>query len=183
MWISHFCLKLRISIVDTSIKINAFIWSSTRNVFCKTGWNRSSDKSLSGTRCLEVMWSKESWTACRGKSSAYIVWHDEEGLRGARKSKRKRILSLARGNLKKTLLIRFSTNQRDRTRQILVVVRKPLIGSWLCKKVQKFGRRWSYTECWNKYTDSWNYDKTSNGHNSWTAGPTEPRFRLWAFQD
>ena len=128
------------------------------------------------------MWSKESWTACRGKSSAYIVWHDEEGLRGARKSKRKRILSLARGNLKKTLLIRFSTNQRDRTRQILVVVRKPLIGSWLCKKVQKFGRRWSYTECWNKvhrFLELW---QTSNPHNFWTAGPTEPRFRLWAFQ-
>ena len=68
-----------------------------------------------GTRGL---WVAEN-TDCRGKSSAFIPWHEEEVLRGVRKSKGKRMLSLARGIWKTTLLIRSYTNQRDRSRQIL----------------------------------------------------------------
>ena len=52
------------------------------------------------------VWKLRDELICRGRSSAYKPWHDEEGVRGAWKSERKRTLSLARENYISSLLIR-----------------------------------------------------------------------------
>ena len=88
MWISLYTPNLELSKRIPALRVNTSSGHVPGITLCKVGWNRSEDKSLSGTRYLETMGSKRgmNWTnlqrqiLCLNTPSWWggVMWSAEE---------------------------------------------------------------------------------------------------------